>query len=570
MIIMAIWRRSSAWLLLLQLICSCILLSDVYAIVPAPAVEHFTAESSVLVTIEPSTLRHKIITQGRIIDQHDDRVIHFIEAAMDRFVESSFHLPDFPESFEKNPNQLQLCPLDFIGITVLTDNVEFVHGVDESYSLNVTTTDSGDDSDYRVILEATNVFGVVRGLETFSQLFQFGWLRDGGVVEAEHEGPHPVFVISDAPISIYDEPLYPYRGLLIDTSRHYLPVSLILANLDVMAMNKLNVLHWHIVDSQSFPYLSKIYPELALNGGAYHPRKVYTTLDIQNIIHQAYLRGIRVIPEFDVPGHTQAVAKSHPEVMSVCPDPSEPLDPTKAETYDLVANLYKEVMELFPDQMIHVGGDEVSLECWKNSSSIQDYMKKHDIKTELDLFEYFETKLLHDIIGNQKQTIVWQEVFDLGLLSNMKETIVNVWKGWDNLDVDTLVNATTQGYQVVVSSCWYLDILSKSWYDYYQCNPGNMTSSAGGNPDLIIGGHGSMWGEMVDASNFMSRVWPRASSVAERLWTSTDNNAEQTIHERIHQFRCHMVRRGVPAGPTGPGSCDKDPDFSRTKLAMYG
>ena len=111
-----------------------------------------------------------------------------------------------------------------------------------------------------------------------------------------------------------DEPSFEYRGLLIDTSRHYLPLNLILANLDAMSMNKMNVLHWHLTDSQSFPFKTNSIPEVA-DKGAFHPKMVYTTSDIENIVNEAYLRGIRVIPEIDMPGHTQAIAKSHPELM---------------------------------------------------------------------------------------------------------------------------------------------------------------------------------------------------------------------------------------------------------------
>ena len=149
------------------------------------------------------------------------------------------------------------------------------------------------------------MFGAIHALESLSQLLEFGWLDVEG---------NPIFIVRNIPIWVYDYPSHPYRGLLIDTSRHFLPLSLILANLDTMLMNKMNILHWHITDSQSFPYLSKKMPELA-SKGAYHQQMVYTTKDIQRVIHEAYLRGIRVIPEVDMPGHTQAIAASHPNLM---------------------------------------------------------------------------------------------------------------------------------------------------------------------------------------------------------------------------------------------------------------
>ena len=159
-------------------------------------------------------------------------------------------------------------------------------------------------------MRARTVFGVVRGLETLGQLLQFGWMSN----KKDDDTGGPIFVIHGIPLSIKDGPSFEYRGLLIDTSRHYLPLNLILDNLDAMSMNKMNVLHWHLTDSQSFPYKTKSSPEVAAKG-AFHPKLVYTTSDIQSVVHEAYLRGIRVVPEVDMPGHTQSIAKSHPELM---------------------------------------------------------------------------------------------------------------------------------------------------------------------------------------------------------------------------------------------------------------
>lgn len=222
-----------------------------------------------------------------------------VDPAIHRFQKSLLRFPDFKDDYQENPSNATLYGIDTLEIHVSSPNLDLFQGVDEGYSLLIKDYTSS------AILRAKTVFGAVHGLETMGQLLNFGWISNTGV---------PVFVIHGIPLYIKDEPSFEYRGLLIDTSRHYLPLNLILANLDAMSMNKMNVLHWHLTDSQSFPFKTNNIPEVA-DKGAFHPKMVYTTSDIENIVTEAYLRGIRVIPEIDMPGHTQAIAKSHPELM---------------------------------------------------------------------------------------------------------------------------------------------------------------------------------------------------------------------------------------------------------------
>jgi hexosaminidase len=439
-------------------------------IYPACKTETYSRDSNIIGVVKPSDL---------LMPAFGPDAIHKVVApAIHRFRRKLLELPDFEEDCTADDYQLQ--SINTIEIHVSSANIRLLHGVDESYDISIQQNSSF------ATLKAVTVFGIVRGLETLGQLLEFGW--------TSKEDKEQRFIIEDIPLSIQDTPSFEYRGLLIDTSRHYLPLTLIYANLDAMAMNKLNVLHWHLTDSNSFPYKAKSMPELA-EKGAYYPKLIYTTVDIQNIVDEAYLRGIRVIPEIDMPGHSMSIGRSHPELLSPCLDSppwfDEPLDPTNPKVYDFVEALYKDLIDIFPDQLIHVGGDEVNLNCWKKSKQISKWMKDHNMTDEVQLYEYFETRLLSIVNVSKKTPIVWQEVFNLNLTIS-DDTIVDVWKGFDT---KTIEQATNQSFRVIVSGCWYLDNLDQSFQKFYTCDPRNFT----GNHDLVIGGHASMWGEHVDA-----------------------------------------------------------------------
>ncbi len=497
-------------------------IANKHRVFPAAQVESYTDSGSFVGYVKPNELEF-IGSDLSIKNQ-------VIAPAILRFQDALYRFPDFKEDYKVNPENADLFQIKTINIQVRSSDTSLYHGVDESYKVRV------DDLLPVATLESETIFGALHALETMAQILEFGWM----------EGDEPVYLIHSIPLTIVDAPAFSFRGLLIDTGRHFLPMSLILDTLWTMSMNKMNILHWHIVDEQYFPYRMETYPEIS-EKGSYHPRRVYTTDDIQLVIEEAYKLGIRVIPEFDLPGHTRVIAKSHPELMSFCPDPSSLVDATKPEIYDFVENVYNDLNNLFPDDMIHVGGDEVQLTCWEKSEPISRWMKEHNMTDPVELYEYFETRLLRIVDKFEKTPIVWQEVFNLNLTITPR-TIVDVWKGFDTA---TIESAVAQNFRVILSGCWYLDHLDKNWQDLYDCDPRNFT----GNKDLMIGGHASMWGEHVDASNFVSRTWPRASAAAERLWTGNVTMARGNLRERIHQFRCRMVQQGIAAEPTGPGFC---------------
>ncbi|XP_034835450.1 beta-hexosaminidase subunit beta-like [Maniola hyperantus] len=442
-----------------------------------------------------------------------------------------------------NTDALYKGHLNELEITLTSPCEELPHlDMDESYNLTVSSSSK---------LISSSIWGAIRGLETFAQLFYIS--DDYNDVRVNET------VISDFP-------RYKHRGLLLDTSRHFITLSNILKTLDAMAMNKMNVFHWHIVDDQSFPYQSERFPELS-ERGAYDPSMIYTKEDIERVIEYARNRGIRVIPEFDVPGHTGSWGNAYRGILTECYENGRviglgPMDPTKNMTYKLLRDLFKEVQNLFPDKYFHVGGDEVELQCWQSNPNLISYMKANNL-TAADLHALFMRNVI-PLLAKNTTPVVWQEVYDEGVTLS-KDTLIQVWKyNW----ITEMVNVLNTGHRVLFSSLWYLDAMRSEWKDYYIADPRQMVYAVTGNETFmagIVGGEACMWGEMVDDRNVINRVWPRASAVAERLWSFQDNtyrydyrssHVPRETYNRIEEHACRMVRRGIDAQPpSGPGFC---------------
>lgn len=354
---------------------------------------------------------------------------------------------------------------------------------------------------------------------------------------------------------INDQPRFSHRGLLVDTSRHFVNINTLSLILDGMAYNKLNVFHWHIVDDHSFPYQSIKFPELTQ--GAFHPTMIYSQEDVSKVIEMARVRGIRVMVEFDTPGHTRSWGVSHPEILTQCGIPyvgkMGPIDPTNDETYEFMYKLIEEIVEVFPDRYQHLGGDEVGFECWESNENITTFMQNMNITSYKDLEEYYIQKIIDKISSLNASSVVWQEVYTNGCRLP-KGTVVHIWTG----DRRKLLNKVTQDkLPALLSTCWYLDHLSTGgdWIKFYNCDPHDFPGTSD-QKKLVMGGEACMWSETVDDSNILQRIFPRVCASAEKLWSEYTVTDIEDAKKRIEEQYCRLRSRNIAAQPpNGPGFC---------------
>ena len=231
-----------------------------------------------------------------------------------------------------------------------------------------------------------------------------------------------------------------------------------------------------------------------------------------------------------------------------------PLDPTQQSTFDFVGSLYKEIVSRFKDPLVHIGGDEVGFACWQSNPNVRAFMKARNWTDYARLESYYVQFVLDTVNKLGRTPLVWEEVFDNGVQLT-PDTVVDVWKGGWN---DTLARVTKAGYKAVLSSPWYLNYhraTHEDWTDYYLIEPTNFTGTAE-QKARVVGGEACIWGEYVDETVSLSRLWPRAGAVAERLWSPKDVRDLDSALPRLRDFRCRMLVDGFPAEPfNGPSFC---------------
>lgn len=393
-------------------------------------------------------------------------------------------------------------------------------GDDESYTLEI--------NEKQAKINAQTTVGAMRGLETFLQLLEGD--KDGFYFPA---------------VSINDKPRFPWRGLMIDSARHFQPMEVLKRNLDAMAAVKLNVLHWHLTEDQGFRVETKRFPELHLQGS---DGDFYTQEQIREIIKYAADRGIRVMPEFDMPGHATAWLVSHPEIGSGLPgqtykierqpgifDPT--LDPTNEATYKLLEGFFAEMAQLFPDKYMHIGGDENEGKQWAANPQIQAFMKKNNIKDQHELQTYFNKRILKFLQKGGKIMMGWDEIFQPDL---PKEVVIHSWRGQK-----ALADAAKQGFTGVLSNGYYIDLMFPASQHYAVDPLPADTSLTAEEQKRILGGEATMWSEWVSPETIDSRIWSRMPAIAERLWSAREVNDVDDMYRRLEVNSIRLEELGL-------------------------
>lgn len=391
-------------------------------------------------------------------------------------------------------------------------------GMDESYQLEINSQ--------HIALSANTDIGAIRGLETLLQLIQ-----------ANEKGYYlPQLIIEDAP-------RFAWRGLMIDVARHFMPVEVIKRNIDGMAAVKMNVLHLHLSDDQGFRVESKLFPKLTENAsdGLY-----FTQAQIKDMVAYADARGIRVYPEFDVPGHATAILTAYPEYASLPGeyqlqrgagifDPT--LDPTNPETYTFLNQLFNEMGALFTDPYFHIGGDENEGKQWNENKAIQKFMRKNNLEDNHALQAYFNSKLLLALEAQGKYMMGWDEIIHPDL---PKSAVIQSWRG-----LKAMKKAAKSGYKTLLSNGYYIDLLH-SVDKHYVVDPlPDTLSLTEDEKERIIGGEATMWSELVTPFTIDSRIWPRTAAIAERLWSPASVRNIDDMHRRLGLISIQLEQLGL-------------------------
>jgi hexosaminidase len=379
---------------------------------------------------------------------------------------------------------------------------------DESYTLEVTAEGAK--------LNAATPLGTMHGLQTFLQL-----------VEAGPAG-------FDVPVvTINDQPRFPWRGLMFDVGRHFIPLDVLRRNIDGMEAVKMNVFHWHLSENQGFRIESKKFPKLHEQGS---DNLYYTQDEVRDLIACARERGIRVVPEFDMPGHSTAWFVGYPELASG-PGPYQierkwgvmdpAMDPTNDKTYKFLDEFIGEMAKVFPDHFFHIGGDEVNGKQWDANAKIQEFKKEHNIKDNRELQAYFSQRVQKLVTKHGKAVVGWDEVFIPGV---PKDIVIQSWRGQASL-----AEAASQGYRGILSNGYYID-LGWSAARHYAVDPmgGAAANLTPEQQKLILGGEATMWSEYVNAENMDSRIWPRSAAIAERLWSPQSVTDVASMYVRMN------------------------------------
>jgi hexosaminidase len=559
---------------------------------PLPAPRNITWGSSGPIQVKELRLngRHSshVVTSAWERAWHTITTLQWVPAAVESPILS---YPPIPTPTPGSNAKRAHTALHSVEVHVVDNDADLQHGVDESYTLEVAKGDSS------IKIKAQTVWGALHAFTTLQQII----ISDG-------KGN----LIIEQPVKIKDAPLYPHRGIMMDTGRNFITMRKIFEQIDGMALSKLNVLHWHLDDSQSWPMQIRSYPEMTKD--AYSAREVYTENDMRRVITYARARGVRVIPEVDMPGHSASGWQQvDPEIVTcadswwsndvweahtaVEPNPGQ-LDIIYNKTYEVVDNVYQDLSRIFSDDFFHVGADEIQTNCYNFSTHVTEWFAEDPSRTYNDLSQYWidHAMPIFRSVGDHRRLIMWEDIVIATESAHdvPKDIIMQSWNQGDG----NIKKLTSAGYDVIVSTSdfLYLDcghggaVTNDPRYNE-QSNPGgDITFNYGGNGGSwcgpyktwqriynfdfltnlteseakhVIGAEAPLWAEQIDDVTISSAFWPRAAALGELVW-SGNRDAEgrkrtTNLTQRLINFREYLVANGVMATVLVPKYCAQHP-----------
>ena len=520
----------------------------------------------------------------------------------------------FPTGSASRVKRASSAKLTTIDVSVSDSKADLQHGVDESYTIEITESSSS------IKVTAKTNWGALHAFTTLQQM-----------IIADGKGG----LMIEQPVTIKDSPKYPYRGIMVDTGRNFISMNKIYEQINGMALSKLNVLHWHLDDAQSWPIQMTSFPQMTKD--AYSPREVFTHTDVRNVIAYGRARGVRIIPEVDMPGHASSGWKQIDSSIVACqnswwsndvwplhtavePNPGQ-LDIIYNKTYDAVKTVYSELSSLFTDNFFHVGADELQEGCYNFSSHVSSWFAADKSRTYDDLTQHWVDNAvpIFQSPSNYPSTInrtliMWEDILVSTPHAHTlpKDIILQSW----NLGVANIKNLTSRGYRTIVSSSdfMYLDCGVGGWVTndprYIElANPmtnGTETFNYGGDggswcspyktwqriydydftatltpseAELVIGAEAPLWSEQVDDAVVSQKMWPRAAALAELVWSGNKDSKGMLrtteMTQRILNFREYLIANGVMASPLVPKYCLQHPhacdlDYNQTGVLGNG
>jgi hexosaminidase len=403
---------------------------------------------------------------------------------------------------------------------------------DEAYRLSVTPA--------RIVIAASGDRGLFWGVQTLRQLLPGGRGRRAKV---------PAVKIEDAP-------RFPWRGVMLDVSRHFLPVGFVEKQIDLMSYYKFDVLHWHLTDDQGWRIQINRYPKLT-RVGAWRVESdgkryggFYTQEQIREVVAYAAHRNVMVVPEIEMPGHTSAAIAAYPELSCS----GRPIDVPVTwgvfrnvdcvgndRSFTFLENVLDEVAPLFPAPYVHIGGDEVPEGVWQDCGTCRRLPRADGLEGEPGLHGYFVDRIRKYLAAKGKTLVGWDEILE-GHLE--PDAIVDVWRGPDEAK-----KALANGNRIIVAGPFYLDtpIDDMTLEDLYRIDPFDDPVYAR-HAEKVLGGEAPLWSERVTPLNADAMLYPRLLAIAEHMWNPDAHNYPDFLGRARAQYRW-LASQGVAYGP---------------------